>query len=84
MKDYVSLDWGIGIVFGDWVGCVIGDEVYSDVGGEVGEVVELELVNNILSLNMSNMESMWRLMILYTEIITEELMVKLVYVTVAG
>ena len=50
---------GVGAV----VGILVVDEVDIGVGDEVGEVFELEVGGNVSSINMSNMKSMCRLMI---------------------
>ena len=78
----MNVDWsvGLGVVIGDGSGFGrgVGDELDSVVGDEVGEEFELEVGSIVLLINMSNMKSMWRLMIVSIEMLTELLVMKLV------
>ena len=70
----MNVDWSVclGVVIGvsSGVGRGVGGVVDSGVGDEVGEGVELEVGSIVLLINMSNMKSMWRLMIVSIEMLT--------------
>ena len=73
-----SLYWVFVIGVFSGVGRFIGCEVDIGVGDELGEGVELEVGSIVLLIKMSNMKSMWRLMIVSIEMLTELLVMKLV------
>ena len=61
VKANYILYWGVVIGVGSGVGRVVGDEVYSNVDDEFGEGVELDVGGKVVSLKISEMTSMWRL-----------------------
>ena len=54
-----------------WFGIFSGYKVYSGVGYELGEVVELEVGGEFVSINISNMKSMWIFMTMHVEMLIE-------------
>ena len=61
MKVDDILDWCVGIGVHDKVVRSVGDEVDIDVGNWEGYEVSLEVGGKFVSINMSKLESMWRL-----------------------
>ena len=61
MKVEDIVDWCVGIGVHDGVVRSVGDEVDIDVGNWEVYEVSLEVGGKFVSINMSNLESMWRL-----------------------
>ena len=61
MKVEDILDWCVGIGVHDGVVRIDGDEIHIVVGHWEGYEVSLEVRGKFVSINMSNLESMWRL-----------------------
>ena len=78
----MNVDWSVclGVVIGvsSGVGRGVGGVVDSGVGDELGEGVELEVGRIVLLIKMLIMKSMWRLMIVSIDMMTELLVMKFV------
>ena len=83
-KVNVSLGWGVGRMFGFGLGRDIGDELDIDVGDKVGERIGLEVGSKVVPIKIPKMKSMWILMTVYTDILTEVLILKFADVIISG
>ena len=82
MKAYGSVGWGVGRVFGFGLGRNIGDELDIDVSDKVSEGIWLEVGSKVVSIKIPNMKSIWVLMTVFTEMLTDVLVLNCIYVII--